>query len=187
MHLARTGVAWCYCLCVRITTEGYIFVALGDIAQNISVSRPGLVTNLPSGYLSGVPGPECVCVYVSMCVQGGVRSNPVAGLSFPPVDVKALNLAKTFKGHLMSVSSLAMHPTKPIVVCSATLGPHHGAPVMWLSIYMYMGVHVCLYVCMGIHLCVHVCLYMYMYMYVYEGHLWTALWARKFCFYRDPT
>ena len=48
--------------------------------------------------------------------QGGVRSNPVAGLSFPPMDVKALNLAKTFKGHLMSVSSLAMHPTKPIVV-----------------------------------------------------------------------
>ncbi|KAA6428261.1 MAG: sperm-associated antigen 16 -like [Trebouxia sp. A1-2] len=48
--------------------------------------------------------------------RGGVRSNPVAGLSFPPVDVKALNLAKTFKGHLMSVSSLAMHPTKPIVV-----------------------------------------------------------------------
>lgn len=40
----------------------------------------------------------------------------MAGLSFPPVDVKALNLAKTFKGHLMSVSSLAMHPTKPIVV-----------------------------------------------------------------------
>lgn len=40
----------------------------------------------------------------------------MAELSFPPVDVKALNLAKTFKGHLMSVSSLAMHPTKPIVV-----------------------------------------------------------------------
>ncbi|KAL0053856.1 hypothetical protein WJX82_000103 [Trebouxia sp. C0006] len=49
-------------------------------------------------------------------LPGGVRSNPVAGLSFPPVDVKILNLAKTFKGHLMSVSSLAMHPTKPIVV-----------------------------------------------------------------------
>lgn len=54
--------------------------------------------------------------YVWHTVQGGARTNPVAVLSFPPVDVKALNLAKTFKGHLMSVSSLAMHPTKPIVV-----------------------------------------------------------------------
>ena len=52
-----------------------------------------------------------------MHVQAGARSNPVAELTFPPVDVKALNGAKTFKGHLMSVSSLAMHPTKPIVVC----------------------------------------------------------------------
>ena len=67
-------------------------------------------------------GEACCCLsdgeYVCVCgLQGGVRSNPVSGLSFPPVDVKALNLAKTFKGHLMSVSSLAMHPTKPIVVC----------------------------------------------------------------------
>ena len=48
----------------------------------------------------------------------------MAALSFPPVDVKALNLAKTFKGHLMSVSSLAMHPTKPIVVCPVLYTVH---------------------------------------------------------------
>ena len=53
----------------------------------------------------------------SVWLQSGARTNPAAGLSFPAVDVKALNLAKTFKGHVMSVSSLAMHPTKPIVVC----------------------------------------------------------------------
>ena len=74
-----------------------------------------------------------VCVNVSVCVQGGMRSNLVAGLSFPPVDVKALNLAKTFKGHLMSVSSLAMHPTKPIVVCSPPL-----APPLWGSCHVHV-------------------------------------------------
>lgn len=51
-----------------------------------------------------------------MMLQSGARTNPAAGLTFPAVDVKAFNLAKTFKGHVMSVSSLAMHPTKPIVV-----------------------------------------------------------------------
>lgn len=56
-------------------------------------------------------------VMLTCRVQSGARTNPAAGLSFPAVDVKALNLAKTFKGHVMSVSSLAMHPTKPIVVC----------------------------------------------------------------------
>ena len=58
-----------------------------------------------------------------MHVQAGARTNPVAELSFPPIDVKALNGAKTFKGHLMSVSSLAMHPTKPIVVCGLLFKP----------------------------------------------------------------
>ncbi len=82
-----------------------------------------------------------------MCVQGGVRSNPVAGLSFPPVDVKALNLAKTFKGHLMSVSSLAMHPTKPIVVCPPPLASHHGIPVMYMVVCVYVYGYTCLYMC----------------------------------------
>lgn len=91
-----------------------------------------------------------------MCVQGGVRSNPVAGLSFPPVDVKALNLAKTFKGHLMSVSSLAMHPTKPIVVCPPTPSPpdQELLSCMWLSMDMYMGTHVCIHVCTCVYVCI---------------------------------
>ena len=96
------------------------------------------------------------------CVQGGVRSNPVAGLSFPPVDVKVLNLAKTFKGHLMSVSSLAMHPTKPIVVCPPPLASHHEAPVMYVVVYLHAYGHTCLcvhvYVCLSVY--VFVCLYM---------------------------
>ena len=62
----------------------------------------------------------------------------MADLSFPPVDVKALNGAKTFKGHLMSVSSLAMHPSKPIVVCqllftvSAAIVPLRAMPIATL-------------------------------------------------------
>ena len=140
-----------------------------------------------------------------MRVQGGVRSNPVAGLGFPPVDVKALNLAKTFKGHLMSVSSLAMHPTKPIVVCPPPLASHHEAPVMYVVVYLYAYGHTCLcvhvYVCLSVYVfvclcicvsvCVYVCLsvyaYMHVCMYMHGGHIWTALWASKVRFYCDPT
>ena len=40
----------------------------------------------------------------------------MANMTFAPMDVKSANLQKTFKGHTMSVSNLALHPTKPIVV-----------------------------------------------------------------------
>jgi len=88
-------------------------------------------------------------------VQGGVRSNLVAGLSFPPVDVKALNLAKTFKGHLMSVSSLAMHPTKPIVVCSPSLAPPPPiAPVVYVVVCRHVYGYTCMYTCMYMCICI---------------------------------
>lgn len=69
-----------------------------------------------------------------MSMQAGPRVNPVAALSFPVVDVKALNLSKTFKGHVMSVSSLAMHPTKPIVVCSPSSSPLASAACLTLAV-----------------------------------------------------
>lgn len=110
------------------------------------------------------------------CVQGGVRSNPVAGLSFPPVDVKVLNLAKTFKGHLMSVSSLAMHPTKPIVVCSPPLGPPTIGLLScrWLSIDMYMGTHVCIHV----YTCIYVCICTAMAIAICMKSMFGLLWGQ---------
>ena len=37
----------------------------------------------------------------------------------PPVEASRLALRKTFKGHLMSVSSVVMHPKKPIVATAS--------------------------------------------------------------------
>ena len=50
----------------------------------------------------------------------------MAHMSFAPVDVKAFNLQKTFKGHTMSVSNLALHPTKPIVVSNTAAASELG-------------------------------------------------------------
>lgn len=51
--------------------------------------------------------------------QAGRRENPFEALSFPAVDVKEYNLQKTFKGHMLSVSNLALHPSKAIVVTAS--------------------------------------------------------------------
>jgi len=48
-----------------------------------------------------------------------VRKNPYAQLKFEPMDVSSLKLSKTFKGHLLSVSNLALHPKKPIVATAS--------------------------------------------------------------------
>ncbi|GFR41830.1 hypothetical protein Agub_g2605 [Astrephomene gubernaculifera] len=47
------------------------------------------------------------------------RRNPYADLEFPAAPVKMLSLSKTFKGHLLSVANLALHPTKPILVTAS--------------------------------------------------------------------
>ncbi|PNH08137.1 Flagellar WD repeat domain-containing protein [Tetrabaena socialis] len=47
------------------------------------------------------------------------RRNPYVDLEFPPAPVKMLSLAKTFKGHLLSVANMALHPTKPILVTAS--------------------------------------------------------------------
>eukprot|EP00198_Chlamydomonas_reinhardtii_P002899 XP_001692235.1 WD-repeat protein of flagellum central pair [Chlamydomonas reinhardtii] len=47
------------------------------------------------------------------------RRNPYADLEFPAAPVKMLSLNKTFKGHLLSVANLALHPTKPILVTAS--------------------------------------------------------------------
>lgn len=52
-------------------------------------------------------------------LPAGPRDNPMANMTFAPMDVKSANLQKTFKGHTMSVSNLALHPTKPIVVTAS--------------------------------------------------------------------
>ncbi|KAK9820575.1 hypothetical protein WJX72_011797 [[Myrmecia] bisecta] len=52
-------------------------------------------------------------------LPGGTRVNPFADVAFPPANVKDFVLQKTFKGHTMSVSQLALHPTKPILVTAS--------------------------------------------------------------------
>lgn len=47
------------------------------------------------------------------------RTNPFSNLAFEQVPVANFNLKKTFKGHLMSVSNLAMHPKKPILATAS--------------------------------------------------------------------
>lgn len=42
------------------------------------------------------------------------RTNPYEKLEFDAVPVGSWSLQKTFKGHAMSISSIAVHPEKPI-------------------------------------------------------------------------
>ena len=47
------------------------------------------------------------------------RVNPAAALEFDPTNVKGLSLNKTFKGHSMCVSNMALHPTRPLLATSS--------------------------------------------------------------------
>jgi WD40 repeat protein len=47
------------------------------------------------------------------------RTNPYAGLNFDTHPYKNAILSKTFKGHMMAVSALAMHPKKSIVATAS--------------------------------------------------------------------
>ncbi|GLI70980.1 hypothetical protein VaNZ11_016084 [Volvox africanus] len=47
------------------------------------------------------------------------RRNPYLDLEFPAAPVKMLSLNKTFKGHLLSVANMALHPSKPILVTAS--------------------------------------------------------------------
>ncbi|GMH45200.1 hypothetical protein BSKO_13157 [Bryopsis sp. KO-2023] len=49
----------------------------------------------------------------------GARQNPFDDVEFDPVPVGAFALNKTFKGHLLSVANLALHPEKPILVSAS--------------------------------------------------------------------
>ncbi len=44
------------------------------------------------------------------------KRNPYEDVEFEPISIKGYSLQKTFKGHLMSVANVAIHPTKPILV-----------------------------------------------------------------------
>lgn len=45
--------------------------------------------------------------------------HPFEDMEFPPANPKTMSLQKTFKGHLLSVAALALHPTKPILVTAS--------------------------------------------------------------------
>ena len=47
------------------------------------------------------------------------RENPYAKLDFEPMSVNSYTLQKTFKGHLLSVSNLAIHPKKPVIATAS--------------------------------------------------------------------
>uniref|UniRef100_A0A7S0QW16 Uncharacterized protein n=2 Tax=Pyramimonas obovata TaxID=1411642 RepID=A0A7S0QW16_9CHLO len=47
------------------------------------------------------------------------RENPLQNLQFPVAEVQTFTLQKTFKGHLMSVSNVAIHPKKPIIATAS--------------------------------------------------------------------
>jgi len=47
------------------------------------------------------------------------RPNPHAEAGYKPADVKNYRMEKTFKGHLMSVSNVAVHPSKPIIATAS--------------------------------------------------------------------
>uniref|UniRef100_A0A7S3QVU9 Uncharacterized protein n=1 Tax=Dunaliella tertiolecta TaxID=3047 RepID=A0A7S3QVU9_DUNTE len=45
--------------------------------------------------------------------------HPYTDMEFAPANPKAMALQKTFKGHLLSVANMALHPTKPILVTAS--------------------------------------------------------------------
>lgn len=47
------------------------------------------------------------------------RENPYLKLDFEPMQASSLSLQKTFKGHLLSVSNLAIHPKKPVIATAS--------------------------------------------------------------------
>ncbi|QDZ20290.1 WD40 repeat domain-containing protein [Chloropicon primus] len=47
------------------------------------------------------------------------RENPYSKLEFEPLPVNSFSLQKTFKGHLMSVSDIAIHPKKPVIATAS--------------------------------------------------------------------
>ena len=47
------------------------------------------------------------------------RVNPFIGVNFDPINYKNAALNKTFKGHMMAISRLAMHPKKSIVATAS--------------------------------------------------------------------
>lgn len=52
-------------------------------------------------------------------ITGPQPRHPYADVEFAPANPKAMSLQKTFKGHLLPVASMALHPTKPILVTAS--------------------------------------------------------------------
>lgn len=49
--------------------------------------------------------------------------------------MKAWSCTKQFKGHLLSVANVAMHPTKPILVCARIIVPVRMHPRGFFKLY----------------------------------------------------
>ena len=47
------------------------------------------------------------------------RANPFASLAFEAVPINGFNLSKTYKGHLLPVSNVVLHPKKPVVATAS--------------------------------------------------------------------
>ena len=52
-------------------------------------------------------------------ITGPQGTNPYQGLDFPAIGVRGFSVQKTFKGHLLSVANVAIHPTKPVLVTAS--------------------------------------------------------------------
>lgn len=52
-------------------------------------------------------------------ITGPQGSNPYQGLEFPAIGIRGFSVQKTFKGHLLSVANVALHPTKPVLVTAS--------------------------------------------------------------------
>ncbi|KAG1667418.1 hypothetical protein FOA52_004835 [Chlamydomonas sp. UWO 241] len=52
-------------------------------------------------------------------ITGPQAPNPFESLEFAPAGVKGWTCVKQFKGHLLSVANVAMHPTKPVLVTAS--------------------------------------------------------------------
>lgn len=110
--------------------------------RGASMASSKIVSGSPDGELSTTPsmgGPNTVAAATSKsaggatmtgtagatrrsgwsAITGPQKRNPYMDLDFPPTAVKQFTLSKTFKGHLLSVANVALHPTKPILVTAS--------------------------------------------------------------------
>ena len=87
----------------------------GTMAAKTLPRKPAAVgaaaTNAATATQAGRP--------LTQLLPAKARVNPAANLDFEPTNAKGLSLSKTFKGHSMCVSNMALHPTRPLLATSS--------------------------------------------------------------------